>query len=101
MTSGCVSSIIIDTQSPETLLPIPESQILIFKRPPLPCSRFSEQPHSKGSASSLYTITRQRLYINPDEIEKEICEYDFLDFRNYQLKVTEEEVIDFFSTLHF
>ena len=60
---------------------------------------------SNGSGKSTFkAIIRPELlgiYINPDEIEKEICEYDFLDFRNYQLKVTEEEVIDFFSTLHF
>lgn len=64
----------------------------------IPRLRMFAGPNGSGK-STFKAIIRPELlgvYINPDEIEKEIREYDFLDFRHYQLKVTEEEVINFF-----
>ncbi len=63
-----------------------------------PRLRMFAGPNGSGK-STFKAIIRPELlgiYINPDEIEKEINERDFLDFRNYQLKVTEKEVLDFF-----
>ena len=63
-----------------------------------PRLRMFAGPNGSGK-STFKAIIRPELlgiYINPDEIEKEINERDFLDFRNYQLKVTEREVLDFF-----
>ncbi len=36
------------------------------------------------------------MYINPDEIEKEISECGFLNHQGYQFATTAKEVIDFF-----
>jgi hypothetical protein len=35
------------------------------------------------------------IFINPDDIEKEIREYDFLDLERYQIRSTEKEILDF------
>ena len=55
-------------------------------------------PNGSGK-STFKSIIRPELlgiYINPDEIEKEIREYDFLDLERYRVKSTEKEVLDFF-----
>ncbi len=36
------------------------------------------------------------VYINPDEIEKEICDRGFLDLDAYYVKTTPKEILDFF-----
>jgi predicted ABC-type ATPase len=64
----------------------------------IPRLRMFAGPNGSGK-STFKAIIRSELlgvYVNPDEIEKEICKYDFLDFQNYQLKVTGKEVMDFF-----
>lgn len=46
-------------------------------------------PNGSGK-STLKTVLRSELwglYVNPDEIEKEIKRFDFLDFSAYDLKV--------------
>lgn len=56
-------------------------------------------PNGSGK-STLKTVLRSKLwgvYVNPDEIEKEIKQFDFLDFSRYGLKVEEEEVLTFFQ----
>ncbi len=55
-------------------------------------------PNGSGK-STFKSIIRPELlgiFINPDEIEKEIRDYDFLDFDHYRVQTTEEEVLDFF-----
>src|SRR3990167_10993222 len=69
----------------------------------IPRLRMFAGPNGSGK-STFKAIIRPELlgiYINPDEIEKEIREWDFLDLRNYQIKTTEKEILDFFmnSTL--
>lgn len=64
----------------------------------IPRLRMFAGPNGSGK-STFKAIIRPELlgiYINPDEIEKEIREWDFLDLRNYQIKTTEKEVLDFF-----
>jgi predicted ABC-type ATPase len=55
-------------------------------------------PNGSGK-STLKSIIRPELlgiFINPDEIEKEISDYDFLDLEKYAIKTTEKEIVDFF-----
>lgn len=56
-------------------------------------------PNGSGK-STLKTVLRSELwglYVNPDEIEKEIKRFDFLDFSAYGLKVEEKEILNFFQ----
>ncbi|MBN9230907.1 MAG: hypothetical protein BGO90_05935 [Legionella sp. 40-6] len=56
-------------------------------------------PNGSGK-STFKSIIRPELlgvFVNPDEIEKQICEYDFLDLKSYQIESTEKEILDFFS----
>ncbi|MEI6095771.1 MAG: zeta toxin family protein [Gammaproteobacteria bacterium] len=56
-------------------------------------------PNGSGK-STFKSIIRPELlgiYINPDEIEKEIQKYDFLDLESYRVNSTEKEVLDFFT----
>lgn len=55
-------------------------------------------PNGSGK-STIKAMIRQELlgfYINPDEIEKEIKDYDFLDFSVYGISTNEREILDFF-----
>ena len=64
----------------------------------IPRLRMFAGPNGSGK-STLKAIIRPELlgiYISPDEIEKEIREFDFLDLSRYQVTTTKEEVIDFF-----
>ena len=57
-------------------------------------------PNGSGK-STLNTIISKELlgvYINPDEIEKEIKQFDFLDLSNYGIVANESEVLSFFNT---
>ena len=56
-------------------------------------------PNGSGK-STFKSIIRPELlgiYINPDEIEKEIQKFDFLDLESYRVNSTEKEVLDFFT----
>jgi predicted ABC-type ATPase len=56
-------------------------------------------PNGSGK-STFKAILRPELlgvFINPDEIEKEIRDYDFLDLDSYQVTSTEREILDFFN----
>lgn len=60
-------------------------------------------PNGSGK-STIKSVIRKNLlgvYINPDEIESEIKEYDFLDFNNFDIQTDKTEILDFFhnSTL--
>jgi len=57
-------------------------------------------PNGSGK-STLNTIISKELlgvYINPDEIEKEIKKFNFLDLSNYGIEANEKEVLSFFNT---
>ena len=64
----------------------------------IPRLRMFAGPNGSGK-STFKSIIRPELlgiYINPDEIEKEICDRGFLDLQSYQVTTTAKEVIDFF-----
>lgn len=55
-------------------------------------------PNGSGK-STFKSIIRPELhgmFINPDELEKDMQQYDSLDFEHYQIQTTEQEVLDFF-----
>ena len=57
-------------------------------------------PNGSGK-STLNTIISKELlgvYINPDEIEKEIKKFNFLDLSNYGIEANKKEVLSFFNT---
>jgi predicted ABC-type ATPase len=56
-------------------------------------------PNGSGKSTLNSIISKELLgvYINPDEIEKEIKKFDFLDMSNYGVETNEEEVISFFE----
>jgi predicted ABC-type ATPase len=57
-------------------------------------------PNGSGK-STFKSIIRPELlgiFINPDEIEKQIRDDDFLDIESYQVDSTEKEIMDFFFT---
>ena len=56
-------------------------------------------PNGLGK-STFKSIIRPELlgiFINPDEIEKQIRDHDFLDLESYQVESTEKEILDFFT----
>ncbi len=64
----------------------------------IPRLRMFAGPNGSGK-STFRSIIRPELlgiYINPDEIEKEIRDFGFLDLQSYQVTTTAKEVIDFF-----
>ena len=65
-----------------------------------PRLRMFTGPNGSGK-STLNTVVNKELlgvYINPDEIEKEIKQFDFLDLSNYEIVSNEDEVLSFFNT---
>jgi predicted ABC-type ATPase len=56
-------------------------------------------PNGSGKSTLNSIISKELLgvYINPDEIEKEINKFSFLDMLNYRVETNEEEVISFFE----
>lgn len=68
-----------------------------------PRLRMFAGPNGSGK-STFKSIIRPELlgvFVNPDEIEQEIKNYDFLDLRGYRIDTTEKEILDYFhnSTL--
>ena len=65
----------------------------------VPRLRMFAGPNGSGK-TSIKTIIRPELlgmYINPDDIEKNIAQNNFLDFTTYEIKTTYEEVLLFFN----
>ncbi|RLA79477.1 MAG: hypothetical protein DRG78_12885 [Epsilonproteobacteria bacterium] len=64
----------------------------------IPRLRIFAGPNGSGKSTLNSIISKELLgvYINPDEIEKEIKKFDFLDMLNYKIQTNEEEVIKFF-----
>lgn len=55
-------------------------------------------PNGSGK-STFKSIIRPELlgmFINPDEIEKDIRNFDFLDLDHYEIQTTKEEILNFF-----
>lgn len=70
---------------------------------PVPRLRMFAGPNGSGK-STIKSVIRPELlgaYINPDEIEQEICKQDFLDLEAFGVHTAREEVLSFFrkSTL--
>lgn len=64
-----------------------------------PRLRIFAGPNGSGKSTLQEVISKELLgiYINPDEIEKEIREFDFLDITHYGIQTEKEEVLSFFS----
>ena len=64
-----------------------------------PRLRMFAGPNGSGKSTIKDVISQELLgiYINPDEIEKEIRAYDHLNFDNYDITTTKEEVLSFFE----
>jgi predicted ABC-type ATPase len=60
-------------------------------------------PNGSGKSTIKGVIGPELLgvYINPDEIEKDILSFDFLDFSVYDVETTADEVIPFFQQSSF
>ena len=56
-------------------------------------------PNGSGKSTLNSVISKELLgvYINPDEIEREIKQFDFLDLSNYEIRSDESEVLLFFE----
>ena len=65
----------------------------------VPRLRIFAGPNGSGKSTIKEVLSDELLgvYINPDEIEKEIRQYDFLNFAHYDIKTSREEVLDFFE----
>ena len=65
-----------------------------------PRLRIFAGPNGSGK-STLKSVINDNLlgvYINPDEIEKEIKQFDFLNFTYYQVEAKKDEILKFFNT---
>ena len=56
-------------------------------------------PNGSGKSTIKDIISKELLgiYINPDDIEKNIKESGYLDFNNFEIKASEKEILDFFK----
>ncbi len=65
----------------------------------IPRMRMFAGPNGSGKSTFKTMIRRELLgiYINPDEIEKELCDRGFLDLDAYQVITAEKEILDFFN----
>lgn len=66
----------------------------------VPRLRMFAGPNGSGK-STIKAVIRSELlgvYVNPDEIEKEIRERDFLDLNGFQVSTTETEILTFFNS---
>jgi hypothetical protein len=60
-------------------------------------------PNGSGKSTIKGVIEPELLgvYINPDDIEKEIISFGFLDFSFYEVETTDDEVLSFFRDSPF
>ena len=56
-------------------------------------------PNGSGKSTIKSVVPPELLgvYLNPDEIEKEIQDFGFLDIRAYGVETTQEEILSFFA----
>ena len=68
----------------------------------VPRLRMFAGPNGSGKSTFKTMIRRELLgiYINPDEIEKEINDRGFLDLDTYQITAAKQEILDFFKQSH-
>lgn len=68
-----------------------------------PRLRMFAGPNGSGKSTIKGVIEPELLgvYINPDDIEKEIARFDFLDFSSYGVETTADEVLPFFQQSSF
>jgi len=64
-----------------------------------PRLRMFAGPNGSGKSTIKSVLPPELLgvYLNPDEIEKEIIQFDFLDVRAYGVETTAEEILPFFA----
>jgi predicted ABC-type ATPase len=64
----------------------------------IPRLRMFAGPNGSGKSTLKSIIAEDLLgvYINPDEIEKDICQFTFLDLQQYEVVTNKEEILDFF-----
>lgn len=65
-----------------------------------PRLRMFAGPNGSGK-STIKSVIRPELlgiYINPDELEKDIARFDFLNLRDYDVETTAEEILSFFQS---
>ncbi len=69
----------------------------------VPRIRMFAGPNGSGKSTFKTMLRRELLgiYINPDEIEKEICDRGFLDLEHYQVEAEGHEILSFFKTSLF
>ena len=65
----------------------------------VPRLRMFAGPNGSGKSTIKSVVPPELLgvYLNPDEIEKEIRDRDFLDLRAYGVETTREEILPFFA----
>jgi ABC-type lipoprotein export system ATPase subunit len=65
----------------------------------VPRLRMFAGPNGSGKSTikSVVPLELLGVYLNPDEIEKEIRDRDFLDLRAYGVDTTREEILPFFA----
>jgi len=65
----------------------------------IPRLRMFAGPNGSGKSTLNSIISKELLgvYINPDEIEKEINKFRFLDLLNYKVETNQKEVVSFFE----
>ncbi|MGI8556574.1 MAG: zeta toxin family protein [Pyrinomonadaceae bacterium] len=65
-----------------------------------PRLRMFAGPNGSGKSTIKSVIRKELLgfYINPDEIEAEIKDYDFLDLSKFEIQTSEAEILDFFRS---
>lgn len=63
-----------------------------------PRLRMFAGPNGSGKSTIKDVISKELLgiYINPDDIEKNIKENGCLDFNNFEIEASEKEVLNFF-----
>lgn len=66
----------------------------------MPRLRMFAGPNGSGKSTLKSVISDELLgvYINPDEIEKEIQQFDFLDLENYGVNTSKNEILKFFTS---
>lgn len=69
----------------------------------IPRMRMFAGPNGSGKSTIKGVIEPELLgvYINPDEIEKEIAQFNFLDLSSYGVETTADEVLPFFQQSPF
>lgn len=65
----------------------------------IPRLRMFAGPNGSGKSTIKEVISKELLgiYINPDDIEKDINQYEYIDFKNFEIETSQKEILDFFD----